>query len=61
MQIETLKIQNTAQPEEQLTQQQWLQQYFVGARLKPEIQPFMKCPMETYLKFIDNTINSQNN
>ena len=61
MQIETLKIQHTVQPEEQLSQQQWMDQYFAGARLKPEVEPFMKCPLETYLKYIDNISTSLNN
>jgi hypothetical protein len=61
MQIETLKIQHTVHTEEQLSQQQWMDQYFTGARLKPEDQPFSKCPLETYLKHIDNISTNQNN
>jgi hypothetical protein len=58
--METLKIQHTVQPEEQLSQQQWMDQYFAGARLKPEAHVFT-CPLESYLKHIDNISTSQNN
>ncbi len=60
MQIETLKVQHTVQPEEQLSQSQWMEQYFAGARLKPEVHVFT-CPLETYLKYIDNLSIRQNN
>ena len=61
MEIETLKIQRTVLPEQQLSEEQWKKEYFTGARLKPEDQPFMKCPLETYLKYIDNISTNQNN
>lgn len=61
MQTETLKIKHTVQPDEQLTQQQWMDQYFTGARLKPEVHAFSACPLEAYLKFIENALNNQNN
>lgn len=57
--METLKIARTVQPEEQLTEAQWKEEYFAGARLKPETYVFT-CPLEAYLKYIDNT-HSQNN
>ena len=59
--METLKIAHTVQPEEQLTEDQWKEQYFAGARLKPEAYVFT-CPMETYLKHIENLSHqTQNN
>jgi hypothetical protein len=61
MQFETLKIQRTVQPEQQPSQEQWEQEYFTGARLKPEIHAFSACPLEAYLKFIDNALINQNN
>jgi hypothetical protein len=58
--METLKIAHTVQPEEQLTLEQWKEQYFAGARLKPEVPAFFSCPLEAYLKFIDNAFNQNN-
>lgn len=61
MQSETLKIKHTVLPEENLSLEQWKEEYFTGARLKPEVGPFINCPLETYLKHINNEIISQNN
>ena len=58
--MEMLMISHTVQPEEKLTVEQWMEQYFAGARLKPEVNPFASCPLEAYLSFIDNTLNANN-
>jgi hypothetical protein len=52
--MERLNIQSTVHPEDHLSQEEWRDQYYAGARLKPEPSATAHAPLETYLKYIEN-------
>ena len=49
-----IKIQSTVHPEEQLSHEEWKQQYNPGARLKSEPRKINYAPLETYLQHMEN-------
>jgi len=49
-----IKIQSTVHPEEQLSQDEWQDQFFTGARLKSEPSSVKHAPLETYLKYVED-------